>query len=115
MAGRPKKKPAERRTAFVGFFVTPAERAKIGARAKRLDIALSEFARIVLLSDLKEPAPNARDGAAIRALAVEIARVGNNINKLAHIANECRDMPSRRALDSVTDDLIATLEKVRAL
>ena len=59
-------------------------------RAASVGMTLSEFARIVLLSDLKAPAPSARDPQAIRALAVEITRVGNNVNQLAKIANETR-------------------------
>jgi hypothetical protein len=115
MAGRPKKEPEARRSAFVGFFVTPAERQKIEERAAKLNIAVSEFARIVLLSDLKEPAPSARDGAAIRALAVEVSRVGNNINQLAHVANERRELPRKAEFAAVSDDLKTTLEKVWAL
>ena len=33
--------------------------------------------------------------AAIRALAVEITRVGTNLNQLAHIANERRELPRK--------------------
>ena len=68
----------------------------------------------MLLSDLKAPAPSARDPQAIRALAVEITRVGNNVNQLAKIANETRALPHERQLREVATLIKATLEKVTA-
>ncbi len=115
MAGKRRNDPSDRRTACVSFFVTPAERDELNERAKALDIGRSEFLRIVALSELKKPAPSARDGAAIRALAVEVSRVGNNINQLAHVANERRELPRKAEFAAVSDELRTTLEKVWAL
>ena len=69
----------------------------------------------MLLSDLKAPAPSARDPQAIRALAVEITRVGNNVNQLAKIANETRALPHERQLREVATLIKATLEKVTSV
>ena len=112
MAGKRKNDPTDRRTAYVSFFVTPSECDELNERAAALNIGRSEFLRIVALSDLKKPAPSARDGAAIRALAVEIARVGNNINQLTHLANERRELPRKAEFSAVSNDLKKTLEKV---
>ena len=68
----------------------------------------------MLLSDLKAPAPPARDPQALRALAVEITRVGNNVNQMAKIANETRAVPQERHLREVAAEIKATLEKVRS-
>jgi len=68
----------------------------------------------VLLSDLKAPAPSARDPQALRALAVEITRVGNNVNQMAKIANETRALPHERQLREVAALIRSTLEKVRS-
>jgi hypothetical protein len=103
------------RTAFLGFQVTHAERAEIARRAAETQRSLSDFCRRVLLSDRKAPAPLARDRREITALSVEISRVGNNLNQLAHIANERRDLPSAKALAAVTERIIASLEKVMRL
>lgn len=115
MARRQKKDTGERLTAYFGFQVTPAQKAELERRAKATGYSPSEFARIVLLSDLKAPAPSARDPAAIRALAVEISRVGNNINQLAHVANERRALPLESQLRDISERLIAALDKVSAL
>ena len=114
MARRSKEDAGERRTSFLGVHLTPTERAILEQRAQTTGLSLSEFARIVLLSDLKAPAPSARDPQAIRALAVEITRVGNNVNQLAKIANETRALPHERQLREVATLIKATLEKVTA-
>ena len=69
----------------------------------------------MLLSDLKAPAPSQRDPRALRALAVEISRVGNNLNQLAHHANAHNALPVERALAEATARIIASLDKVLAL
>ena len=112
MARRSKADAGERRTSFLGVQLTPTERAILEQRAQTTGLSLSEFARIVLLSDLKAPAPSARDPQAIRALAVEITRVGNNVNQLAKIANETRALPHERRTrptDSTADGTLALL------
>ena len=98
-----------------GVQLTPAERAKLDARAAHYGLRLSEYVRLLLLSDERQPLPSARDSAAIRALAVEITRVGTNINQLAHIANERRELPRKAELDAVSAQIVATLEKVMEL
>ena len=115
MARLRKDDTGERRTAFVGFYVTPAEQAELVERAASVGRSLSDFARIVLLSDLKRPAPNARDPRSIKALAAEIARVGNNLNQLARIANERRAVPPERELRDVAELVKSAISKVIAL
>ena len=51
----------------------------------------------------------------IHAVAVEISRVGNNVNQLAHIANENHALPSAKALTEAMALIKASLEKVLAL
>jgi hypothetical protein len=115
MARRKKQDEAERLTAYFGFQVTPAQKTEIEKRAKATGMSPSKFARIVLLSDLKAPAPSARDPEAIRALMVEISRVGNNVNQLAHVANERRALPLETQLKEISNRIIAALDKVMAL
>lgn len=115
MARRKKEDASERRTAALRLQLTPSERADLDARAAITGRSLSDFARIILLSDLKKPAPSARDPKAIRALTVELSRVGNNLNQLAHIANERRALPREKDLQDVSARIIAAIEKVMAL
>eukprot|EP01037_Dinobryon_pediforme_P017873 gene17873-18103_t len=111
MARRQTNDDSEQRTAFLGVQLTPSEKAELVSRANSTGRHLSEFVRLVLLSDAAKPAPSARDPQAIRALAVEISRVGNNLNQLARLANERRAPAEAKALQDVTDQLTATLEK----
>jgi hypothetical protein len=98
MARRRKQDEAERLTAYFGFQVTPAQKAEIEKRAKATGMSPSNFARIVLLSDLKAPAPSVRDPETIRALMVEISRVGTNLNQLARRANEAAKIGGEKEL-----------------
>src|SRR5271154_4808833 len=107
MARRAKQDASERRTAGLRLQLTPSERAELDARAVATGRSLSDFARIVLLSDLKAPAPSARDPAAIRALTVAITRVGNNHNQIAKHANERKALPPE--LDA---DLLAVSRRI---
>ena len=115
MARRTKEDAGERRTAIAAIHLTPSEYAELKIRADKLGMSRSAFARLIILSDEKAPAPNARDPATIRALAVEISRVGNNVNQLAHVANERRALPLETQLQEVSGRIIAALEKVMQL
>jgi hypothetical protein len=114
MARPRKENKDELRTDFFGFQVTPAERAEIDRRAASSGLHRSEWGRRILLSDLKAPAPPARDPAVINAVVVELNHHGNNLNQLTRIANERRDMPSAKALAEVLALIKATLEKLFA-
>ena len=114
MARRSKEDGGERYTAFLGVHLTPSQYALVEQRAQTAGLSVSEFARIVLLSDLKAPAPPARDPQALRELAAQISHVGNNVNQLAKIANETRAVPHERHLREVAAVIKATLEKVIA-
>jgi hypothetical protein len=105
----------DRRTAFVGFHVTPSERAELDARAAAVGCNRSSFCRMALLSPLQAPAPSARDPDAVRAIKVEIARVANNVRQLRRVADECRAEPTQRELAVLFASLEAIHEKAMAL
>ena len=83
-----------------GAFMTKDEKAELVKRAKASGNRLSDFVRIVLLSDLKEPAPPAHDPAVIRELAWQISQIGNNLNQLAHVANKGRILPRKAEFEA---------------
>ena len=112
VAAREELRRQSLRTAHIGIQLTTAERAEIERRAKATGNTLSDFARIVLLSDLKAPAPPARDSEAINALAFQLSKIGTNLNQLAKVANETRALPREAELKAVTDKIVAALDKV---
>jgi Bacterial mobilisation protein (MobC) len=115
MARYRKQDAAERRTAFFGFQLTPTERAKLERRAAASGLHLSEYCRRMALSDAREPAPAARDPAALRGIRAEIAHVGNNWNQMTHHVNATGDVPSQKVLKEIGDAIMAALKKVREL
>ena len=96
----------------MGFHLTPTERAELNRRAAATGRGLSDFARIVLLSDLKAPAPSTRDPEAIRRLTFQLSKIGTNLNQLAKHANETRAMPREADLKSLTDRIAEAIERV---
>ena len=52
------------------------------------------------------------DPAALRALTAQLARIGNNLNQLAHHANQAGQIRSETAVEAVTARIIETLDKV---
>ena len=113
---RPRKtNEAELRAQHVGIQLTENEKKELRFRAAKTGRKLSDYCRIVLLSDHKAPAPSARSPEAIRELVVALNRVGNNVNQLAKVANETNQLPDRRALEEVTARIAETVEKVMAL
>ena len=114
----PPPPPPERRTAFLGVHLTPTERHALEARAASYGLSLSDFTREVLLSPNfapPAPRPSALDFQAIRALAAQFGRLGNNINQLAHWANEHGVLPAQRTLEEMAQILRLCAEKVLIL
>jgi hypothetical protein len=112
IAQREEEWQASRRTSALHVQLTPAEKAEIAERARKSGNRVSDFARIVLLSDLKAPSPPARDPEAIRALAFQLSKIGTNLNQLAKIANETRALPQETELRIVSAQIAAALERV---
>ena len=106
---------AKLRTAHLGIQLTPAERAEIERRAKASGNRLSDYTRIVLLSDLKAPMPPAHDPEAMKALAFQLSKIGTNLNQLAKYTNERRALPYDADLKGLSEQIVKALEKVYGL
>jgi hypothetical protein len=102
----------EHRTAALKVQLTPTERAELDRRAAASGLTLSEFARIVLLSDLKAPAPPARDPEAIAAVTFQLQKIGTNVNQMAKIANERRVLPLEREFREVSERIVTALDRL---
>ena len=78
--GRPKKPPAESRTAQLHVLVTPAERSAVHRAATDAGLSVSAFVRRRALGQPIAARADAQARAALR-------RVGVNLNQLARAAN----------------------------
>src|SRR5271154_4678221 len=103
-----------RRTKALHVQLTPDERDVIEKRARSYGRKLSDFARIVLLSDVKEPPPPVLDPVTGLALIYQLQKIGGNLNQLAGHANKTRAMPEAAALAEVIGLLKATLGRIVA-
>jgi hypothetical protein len=105
------RKRQGQRKAFIGAFVTDAEKETIAKRAERYGMKHSDFIRTVLLSDLKEPPPPKVDPAAVRELAFQLSKVGTNFNQFTARANEA----AKIALDKQLLVLLAMEKQAQAV
>jgi hypothetical protein len=95
--------------------VTAAEKAEIKARAEKTGNRMSDFVRMVSLSDLKAPAPDRAAEEAERSVAFQLAKMGTNINQIAHIAHETRMLPELAELRELAALIKATLARLHRL
>ena len=93
--------------------MTPSEHAEVVQRAAAADLRLSDYVRFCCLN---RPLPRSgRPKSEARALVAELARVGNNVNQLAHHANALGELRSERALLQALDELGATTRRIMGL
>jgi hypothetical protein len=104
-----------RHTAALCVHFLPEDKAEIVKRAKASGNSLSDFVRIVLLSDLKEPAPPAHDPAVLRELAWQLSKIGTNLNQMALVANKERILPRIAEFEAASAQIAGAIERVLAL
>jgi Bacterial mobilisation protein (MobC) len=106
----------ERRTAFMGTNVTPGEREEARRRAANMGRRLSDFLRLMALSDRFSEAmqPKLPPEVGLK-LAFELARIGTNLNQLSHHANLTGAMPERVALNATLDEIVKATEALTRL
>ncbi len=112
---RAAEREAKRRKAFIGAFVTEAEKATVAGRATSYGMKQSDYIRTVLLSGLKEPPPARTDAAAIRALSFQLSKIGTNLNQLAKVANETHRLDFDVELRSLAAQVSGALVQVTEL
>jgi hypothetical protein len=110
-AQREEKRRGKYARQFLSVRMTDAEKETIKHRAAGYGMKVSDFARTVLLSDLKEPPPSRTDPALIRGLMWELSKVGTNLNQLAKRANEAAKIGGEKELAA----LMAMETEVRAV
>jgi hypothetical protein len=102
----------ERYTDPITVKLTPSQRAAVTAEAEARGMLLSDLARAKLIG--KRLPKAGVDPQTIRALTVQIAHIGNNLNQLARIANQTGRIRSEQAIDALMAEIAETLLKVSA-
>jgi len=100
----------ERRTEFAGCQLTPSERADLEAWATAAGLSISEYLRRLIYGRHLPPPTVSRSD--LRAVAVEITRVGTNLNQLAYQANVAGQIRSEEMLHAVLDQVVAAMARV---
>jgi hypothetical protein len=77
--GRPRKEQAERRSLYIGFWVTVKEKAAIEARAA--DIGATSIGHFARAAALSQPIRTGRTPTHSPELVAQLRRVGNNLNQ----------------------------------
>jgi len=99
----------------MGTNVTPGEREEARRRAANMGRRLSDFLRLMALSDrLSEMQPKLPPEVGLK-LALELARIGTNLNQLSHHANLTGAMPERVALHATLDEIVKATEALTRL
>ncbi|HEY0950541.1 MAG TPA: hypothetical protein VGD85_10095 [Nocardioides sp.] len=87
---------------------SPEEWATVEQRARECGVRANCYIRETVLGTV----PRARPNGATRELVVAINRIGNDLNRLARIANENGDLPSEAEFDVLREELMEVLARV---
>lgn len=95
----------ERRSAGFTVQLTESERAELSERADGRGLLLSDYVRACCLTDRLPPAESGRTRAENRELVAALARIGNNLNQMAHRANVAGQVIHEDALKAALAEL----------
>lgn len=95
----------ERRTSSIRAWITPSERTELAQRAEGRGLLLSDYVRACCLTDRLPPADPGRTRGEARELVASLARIGNNLNQMAHRANAAGQIVSEDALRAALAEL----------
>ncbi|CAH2606398.1 MobC family plasmid mobilization relaxosome protein (plasmid) [Rhodovastum atsumiense] len=94
-----------RRTAGYTVQLTPHERMALEQRAESHCLTMAAYVRARCLNGHLPPADRTCTRAEQRELVAALARIGNNLNQLAHHANATGEIASARALRAALAEL----------
>jgi hypothetical protein len=95
----------EHRSASIRAWITPSERAELAQRAEARGLVVSDYVRACCLTDRLPPADMRRTREDARDLVAALARIGNNLNQMAHRANASGQVVSEDALKAALAEL----------
>lgn len=110
--GRPRLAPGERMTDGLRVRMTPAERAGVEAKAAQAGLPVSELCRRAIFgAKIAAPSESGPSGIPPGVLS-ELARIGNNLNQIAHAAHLGREL--RGKADAALIELRALMDAIAA-
>lgn len=95
------------RTMLVRF--TPTEFDRVRAAATVAGRAMARYVREVALGAV----PHARRQVTDTKVVAQLARIGNNLNQFAHVANATDRFPTEARLDAVLSELVVLADRIR--
>jgi hypothetical protein len=115
MARYEKTYRGERRTAFVGFHLTPSERAELDSAAALQGASVSDYSRELLFRRSAAVVAGTRRNPEAATLARELSALGNNLNQIARHANITGELRDLDELEEVLDLIKHALSRVIGL
>lgn len=96
------------RTTRIPVRLRPDENVKVRERAHACGMTLARFIRETALGAVPKARPRLAEMEAIR----ELARIGNNLNQLAHIANLNDEIEREEDLRAVLEEVLAAVRRL---
>ena len=96
-------RPSNNLTARLNVRMTPVELQRLRDSADAAGTDLTSYVRSVLLGQ-DSPRRSRRRGAdqqALASAAVQLTKLGTNVNQLARVANACGDLPAAATLGEI--------------
>jgi Bacterial mobilisation protein (MobC) len=97
-----------KRTARVAIRFTPDELEQVRMKAHHAGRSLARWLRELSLGYTPKPKPSAANAEVIRHLA----RIGNNVNQLAHLANSRDKLPELNILTAIRDAVLTQIDQI---
>jgi hypothetical protein len=102
----------ERRTEFVGIWMTPTERVELEAAAEQQGATLSQFSREMLFRRAAAVVAATRRNPEAAGLKRELHAIGNNVNQIAYQLNATGRLHRARDLDEIMELLKRAIRRV---
>jgi hypothetical protein len=96
------------RTARVAIRFTPDEWEQVRTKAHHAGRSLARWLRELALGYTPKPKPSVANAEVIRHLA----RIGNNVNQLAHLANSRDKLPELTILEAIRDAVLTQIDQI---
>jgi hypothetical protein len=100
---------AELRTRTMLVRFTPTEFDRVHGAANAAGRPMARYVREVALGAV----PHSRRHVTDTKVVEQLARIGNNLNQLTHVANATDRFPTEARLDAVLAELMALADRIR--